>query len=59
MNGAVFKAKSSENYDCVKTGCLKFLDSFRSLGASLESLSTTLSPLPTLAVDGIDEEFFQ
>ena len=41
-------AKSSENYMSFKIGCLKFLDSYRFLDASLDKLSTTLKSFPSL-----------
>ena len=36
-------AKSSEKYISVKIGCLKFLDSYRFLYASVDKISTTLN----------------
>ena len=41
-------AKSSEIYISVKIGCLKFLDSYRFLDASLDKLSLTLTSFPSL-----------
>ena len=51
-------AKSSENYISVKKRCLKFLDSFRFLDASLDELSTTLKPFPSLDANGMEDDLF-
>ena len=52
-------AKSSENYIPVKVGCLKFLDSYRVLDASLDKLSTTLKSFPSLEKNGMEEDLFK
>ena len=58
-NGGDIIAKSSENYITVKTGSLKFLDSFRILECSLDKLSTTLKSFPCLVANGMEGELFK
>ena len=52
-------AKSSENYISVKIGCLKFLHSYRFLDASLHKLSLTLTYLPSLDKNGMEDDLFR
>ena len=52
-------AKSSENYISVKIGCLKFLDSYRFLDASLDILSLTLTSFPSLDKNGMEDDLFK
>ena len=52
-------AKSSENYISVKIGCLKYLDSYRFLDASLDKLSMTLSSFPSLDANGMEDDLFK
>ena len=52
-------AKSSENYISVKIGCLKFLDSYRFLDASLYKLSRTLTSFPSLDANGMEDALFK
>ena len=59
INENDIKAKSSENYISVKTGCLKFLDSYRLLDASLDKLSLKLTSFPSLDKNGIEDDLFK
>ena len=52
-------AKSAENYISVETGCIKVLDSYRLLDASLEKLSTTSTSFSSRDVNGIGDEMFK
>ena len=52
-------AKSSENYISVKIGCLKLLDSYRFLDASLNKLSTTLTSFPSLDSNGMEDDLIK
>ena len=52
-------AKSSENYISVKIGCLKLLDCYRFLDASLDKLSTTLKSFPSLDANGMEDDLFK
>ena len=56
INENDIKAKSSEIYISVKIGCVKFLDSYRFLDASLDTLSMTLSSFPSL---GMEDDLFK
>ena len=52
-------AKSSEKYLSVKIGCLKILESYRFLDASLDKLSLTLPSFPSLDANGMEDELFK
>ena len=52
-------AKSSEKYISVKIGCLKFLDRYRFLDASLDKLSTTLKSFPSLHANSMEDDLFK
>ena len=52
-------AKSSENYISVKIGCLKYLDSYIFLDASLDKLSLTLTSFPSLDKNGMEDDSFK
>ena len=52
-------AKSSEKYLSVKMGCLKILESYRFLDASLDKLSLTLPSFPSLDANGMEDELFK
>ena len=52
-------ANSSENYISVKMGCLKFLDTYRFLDASLYKLPTTSKSFPSLDANGTEDELFK
>ena len=52
-------AKLSESYICVKSGCFKFLDSYKFLDASLDKLSTTLRSFPSLDANGMEDDLFK
>ena len=59
LNENVIIAKSQESYMSVKIGCLKFLDSYRFLNASLDELTTTLKSFPSLDANGIENDLFK
>ena len=52
-------AKPSENYISVEIGCLKFLDSYRFLDASVDKLYTTLKSFPSLGAIGMVNDLFK
>ena len=52
-------AKSPEKYISVKLGCLKFLDSYRFLDASLDKLCTTIKSFPSLDANGMEVDLFK
>ena len=52
-------AKSSENCISVKIGCLKFLDGYRFLDASLDKLYTTLKFFLSLDAIGMEDDLFK
>ena len=49
----------SENYISVKTGCLKFLNSYRFLDAGLDKLSLTLTSFPSLDKNDMEDDLFK
>ena len=51
--------KSSENHLSVEIGCLKFLDSYRFLDASLDNLSLTLTSFTSLDKNGMEDDLFK
>ena len=59
INGNDILAKLSENYISVKIGCIKFLDSYRFLDASLDKLSLTLTSFPSLDKNGMEDDLFK
>ena len=52
-------AKMSEKYVSVEIGCLRFLDSYRVLDASLDNLSTTLKSCVSLDANGMEDDLFK
>ena len=52
-------AKSSDDYISVKIGCLKILDSYKFLDASLDKLSLTLKSFPALGKNGMEDDLFK
>ena len=52
-------ANSLENYISVKIECLKCLDSYRFLDASLDKLSLTLTSFPSLDKNGMEDDLFK
>ena len=52
-------AKSTENYISVKLGSFKFLDSYSSLDASFDNLSTTITSFLSLDANGMKIELFK
>ena len=52
-------AKSSENYISVKLGCLKILESYRFLDASVHKLSLTLTCFLSLDKNDMEDDLFK
>ena len=51
--------KSMENYVSIQVGCLRFLDSYRSLSSSLDKLVKSLDNLHVMDENGFKDKFFK
>ena len=48
-----------ENYVSVQVGCLRFLDSYRSLSTNLDKLVKSINSFPIMDENGPDDELFK
>ena len=51
--------KTMENYVSVQIGCIRFLDSYRFLGSSLQQLVKNINNFPIMDTNGFNDELFK